>query len=74
MEVYLTGILGTTRVRKGMPRSLPLGLLIPTVPCCKFIMNIHRDLRVLRIKPKTIDDQSSLRMSTIFFVNKGHFY
>ena len=25
--------LGTTRVRKGTPRSLPSGLLTPTVPC-----------------------------------------
>ena len=33
-EVYLTGILGTTMVRKGMLGSLPPGLLTPIVPCC----------------------------------------
>ena len=27
-------ILGTTRVRKGMPASLPSRLLKPTIPCC----------------------------------------
>ena len=34
------GISGTTRVRKGMPGSLPSGLLTPTVPWCK-IYNEH---------------------------------
>ena len=33
-DFILTGILGATRVRKGMPRSFPSGLLTPTVPCC----------------------------------------
>ena len=32
-EVLFDGILGTTRVRKGMLGSLPPGLLTPTVPC-----------------------------------------
>ena len=36
-EVLFDGILGTTRVRKGMLGSLPPGLLTPTVPCCKYI-------------------------------------
>ena len=34
-EVYLTGISGTSRVRKGMFRSFPPGLLTPTIPCYK---------------------------------------
>ena len=33
-EVLFEGILGTTRVRKGMLGSLPPGLLTPTIPCC----------------------------------------
>ena len=49
------GILGTTRVRKGMLGSLPLGLLTPIVPCCS-IQSIHRELHVTRIELKTIDD------------------
>ena len=36
-EVLFDRILGTTRVRKGMLGSLPLGLLTPTVPCCNII-------------------------------------
>ena len=36
-EILFDGILGTTRVRKGMLGSLPPSLLTPTVPCCKYI-------------------------------------
>ena len=49
-----------------MPRSLPSGLLTPTVPCCN-IMNIHRELRVTGIELKTINDQNSVRLRTILF-------
>ena len=47
-EVLFDGILGTTRVRKGMLGSLPPGLLTPTVPCCINIehsqgITCHRD-------------------------------
>ena len=65
-EVYLWGSLETTRVRKGMPRSLPPGLLTPIVPCCS-IQSIHRELRVTRIELKRINDQNLVRMRTILF-------
>ena len=32
---------GASRVRNGTPRSLPLGLLAPTVPWLQLYMNIH---------------------------------
>ena len=32
----MTRIIEATRVRKGMPGSLPLGILTPIVPCCKY--------------------------------------
>ena len=67
-------ILGATRNRKGMPGSFPSCLLTPIVPCCKFIMNIHKDLCVLGIKLKMINDQNSMRMRTILFVNNGNYY
>ena len=70
-EVYLRGSLGTTRVRKGMLGSLPLGLLTPIVPYCS-IQRIHRELRVTGIELKMINDQNSVRLRTILFGNKGN--
>ena len=62
----MTGILGTIRVRKGMLGRFPPGLLTPIVPCCK-IQSIHRELRVMVIGPKRIDDKKSMRLRTILF-------
>ena len=62
---------GASRVRNGTPGSLPSGLLTPIVPCCN-IMSIHRELRVMGIELKMIDDQNSMRLRTILFGNKGN--
>ena len=62
-------ILGTTRVRKGILGSLPPGLLTPIVPCCN-LQSIHRELCVIEIELKMIDDQNSKRLRTILFGNK----
>ena len=70
-KVYLNEILGTTCVRKGIPRSLPSGLLTPTVPCCN-ILSIHRELHVVGIILKMINGQNSMRLRTILFGNKGN--
>ena len=63
--------MGTTRVGKGMLESLPPGLLTPTVPCCS-IQSIHKESRVTRIELKMINDQNSMRLRMILFVNKGN--
>ena len=62
----MTGILGTTRVRKGMLGSLPSGLLTPTVPCCS-MQSIHRELCVTGIELKRINDQKIVRLRMILF-------
>ena len=49
------GDFGTSRVRNGMPGSLPSSLLTPTVPCCN-IMRIHMEWHVTVIKLKSIND------------------
>ena len=54
-EVLFDGILGTTRVRKGMLGSLPqvyLHLLYLVVN----ILSIHRELHVTEINMKRFDD------------------
>ena len=60
------GDFGTTRVMKGMFGSLPPGLLTPTLPCCS-IQNIHKELWVIGIEFKMIDDQNLVRLRTILF-------
>ena len=58
------GDFGTTRVRKGMPGSFPSGLLTPIVPCCN-ILSVHKELCVMGIELKMIDDRNLVRLRTI---------
>ena len=70
-EVYIRGSLGTTRVRKGMPGSLPSGLLTPTLHY-RNILRIHKEICVTGVELKRLIDQNSLRLRTILFANKGN--
>ena len=58
-----------TRTKNGMLGSFPLGLLTPTIPCCS-IQSIHKELRVMGIEFKIVDDQNSIRLRMIFFKNR----
>ena len=52
-ENLVDGDYGTSRVRNGMPGSLPSGLLTPTMDC---ILSIHWGLCTLGNKLKIIDE------------------
>ena len=65
-EICLREISRATRVRKGMPRSLPPSLLKPTVPCCISYGTFIGIYVVTGIKLKTLNDRNSVRMRTIF--------
>ena len=62
---------GASRVRKGTLGSLPSRLLTPNIPCCN-IPSIHRELRVMGIELKSINDQNSVRLRTILLGNNGN--
>ena len=56
---------GTTRVRKGMPGSLPLGLLTPTIPCCKYTRTFTRNMCYGTLEN---NDKTNETMRSILFV------
>ena len=60
--------LWTPRVRKGTSRSLPSGLLTPTVPCCIIYWAFTEIYVLWGLNRRTIDDWNSMRMRMILFV------
>ena len=55
-----------------MPRSCPQVYLQLLYLDVKYIMSIHRELRITGIKLKTFDDRNLVRMRLILFEIKGN--
>ena len=71
-ENLVDGDYGTSRARNGMPGSCPKVYLYLLYLDVKYIMSIHRELRITGIKLKTFDDRNLVRMRSTLFEIKGN--